>query len=152
VAAVLAHLVHGKTALRLETRPGEDARSEDGDGQSAPRSIRPARERDGREGAAPTRVRAARFEPQDTYRIAIGRVHGLQPGNIVGVLANEADLDGSQINGIDIQHDHSFVRLPKGMPEALLQRLQGLKVRGRFLQITPVATRSPPPQRAKPRR
>jgi len=33
-------------------------------------------------------------------------------------IANEARLDGSQINGIDIRGDHSFVRLPEGMPPA----------------------------------
>jgi ATP-dependent RNA helicase DeaD len=142
VAAVLAQLVQGRPPLGQDTRAeesGEPHASEAPDSKPRPA---PAAE-------APKRMRAPRFAPQDTYRLAIGRVHGLQPGNLVGALANAADLDGSEINGIDIQHDHSFVRLPKGMPEELLQKLQGLRIKGRFLQMTPVAPRSPPERGAR---
>jgi len=140
VAAVLAQLVQGRPPLgQPEPRAEEPRESEAPDTKPRPGSA----------AAAPKRVRAPRFAPQDTYRIAIGRVHGLVPGNLVGALANAADLDGSEINGIDIQHDHSFVRLPKGMPDELLQKLQGLRIKGRFLQMTPVASRSPPERGAR---
>jgi ATP-dependent RNA helicase DeaD len=69
----------------------------------------------------------------------------VQPGNIVGAIANEADLDGSQINGIDIQDDHSFVRLPAGMPPETLERLQRVRVKGRPLAAAVV-------EHGKPRR
>jgi ATP-dependent RNA helicase DeaD len=132
VAAALASLAQGAKSLGVESRAGSET--------EAGATVEQAK-----------RVRAPRFAPQDTYRLAIGRVHGLEPGNIVGALAKEADLDGSEINGIDIQHDHSFVRLPKGMPDDVLQRLQGLRIKGRFLQITPVAARSPRPGAGRPR-
>jgi ATP-dependent RNA helicase DeaD len=63
----------------------------------------------------------------------------VQPGNIVGAIANEANLDGSQINGIRIQDDHTLVRLPEGLPESLLSRLQRVRVRGQMLAIKAVS-------------
>ncbi|MFZ9667225.1 MAG: DbpA RNA binding domain-containing protein, partial [Steroidobacteraceae bacterium] len=70
--------------------------------------------------------------------------HGVQPGNIVGALAHEGDLHGSEINGIDIRDDHTFVRLPADIPEHVLQHLAKVVVRGRPLDIALVkASRGP---------
>jgi ATP-dependent RNA helicase DeaD len=63
----------------------------------------------------------------------------VQPGHIVGLLANEADLHGSQINAIDIHDDHTFVRLPQGMPDEVFRRLQKLKLKGQVLHLSRVA-------------
>jgi ATP-dependent RNA helicase DeaD len=81
--------------------------------------------------------------------LEVGSVHGVQPGNIVGAIANEARLDGSQINGIDIRGDHSFVRLPEDMPPALLERLQKVRVKGQLLAISRVERRPPPNKAAR---
>lgn len=93
--------------------------------------------------------RGGRFGPQETYRLAVGRTHGAQPGNIVGAIANEADLDGSQINGVEICEDHSFVRLPADVPQEALDRLARVRVRGQELALTRVERR---PRRGKPHR
>jgi ATP-dependent RNA helicase DeaD len=69
------------------------------------------------------------------FRLEVGRRHGVQPGNIVGALAHEGDLHGSEINGIDIRDDHTLVRLPAEIPEHVLQHLSGIIVRGRPLDI-----------------
>src|SRR3546814_10631442 len=45
--------------------------------------------------------------PMETFRIEVGNVHGVQPGNIVGVIANEAELASRYIGRIDIRHDYS---------------------------------------------
>ena len=55
---------------------------------------------------------------QITYRLAVGNRHGAQPGSIVGAIANEARLHGSQINGVDIRADYTLVRLPANLPAA----------------------------------
>jgi ATP-dependent RNA helicase DeaD len=60
----------------------------------------------------------------------------VQPGNIVGAIANEAGLDGKLIGHIDIREDHSFVDLPEGMPKEILRELKKVKVRGAELRIT----------------
>jgi ATP-dependent RNA helicase DeaD len=61
----------------------------------------------------------------------------VQPGNIVGAIANEAGLSGSHINGIDIHKTHSFVRLPEGLSPETIARLGKVRVKGQLLAITP---------------
>ncbi|HTP38075.1 MAG TPA: DEAD/DEAH box helicase [Steroidobacteraceae bacterium] len=136
VAAALLTLVQGKTPLLLSKR--EQAVVEEGDAAPAR-----GKRRGGDEDDAPERgprVRNPRFAPQDTYRIEVGSRNGVNPGNIVGLIANEAGLDGSEINGIDIYDDYSTVRLPVGMPPHVLKRMQRLKLKGRELAMSLVAS------------
>ncbi len=128
IAAALAQLVQGKTPLLLPqpTRP-EPA--------FAPREHKPARERVERE-RKPRDPNAAQM-PMQTYRIAVGYRHGVQPGNIVGAIANEADLEAQFIGRIDIRDDYALVDLPEGMPPELLQHLQGVRVGGQPLRMRP---------------
>jgi ATP-dependent RNA helicase DeaD len=139
VAAALAQLAQGKTPLLLSAKraAAEEERAHESE-----------RVRAG-ERAPARRGRGSRFDPQDMYRLEVGSVHGVQPGNIVGAIANEARLDGSQINGIDIRADHSFVRLPDDMPPAVLARLQRVRVKGQLLAISRVERRPPPNKAAR---
>jgi ATP-dependent RNA helicase DeaD len=73
--------------------------------------------------------------PQATYRLEVGRLHGVQPANIGGALAHEGDLHGSEINGLDIREDHTLVRLPADIPTGTLARLRKVRVRGQPLEI-----------------
>ena len=128
IAAGLAKLVQGKTPLLLPqpTRP-EPA--------FEPREHRPARERVERE-RKPRDPNAPQM-PMQTFRIAVGYRHGVQPGNIVGAIANEADLESHYIGRIDIREDYALVDLPEGMPPELLQHLQGVRVGGQALRMRP---------------
>lgn len=74
--------------------------------------------------------------PQELYRIDVGRIHGVKPGNIVGAIANEAGLQGRQIAGIKIHDDHTTLRLPGGMSKAVLSTLAKAWVCGRKLNLT----------------
>jgi ATP-dependent RNA helicase DeaD len=71
----------------------------------------------------------------ETFRIEVGHVHGVKPGNIVGAIANEAGLEGRHIGHVDIHEDHSFVDLPEGMPKEIFRSLKKVRVVGRELQI-----------------
>ncbi len=127
LAAALASMVQGKTPLLLASKAaGQGERSS----QSAGRSER------GSEGKGEVRPRGRRHDPQQLYRLEVGREHGVQPGNIVGAIANEAGLSGSHINGIDIQRSHSFVRLPEGLSPETIARLGKVRVKGQLLAIT----------------
>ncbi|MCL7743727.1 DEAD/DEAH box helicase [Guyparkeria hydrothermalis] len=64
------------------------------------------------------------------YRISVGREHGVTPGNIVGALTNEGGIHGKQIGAIEIESDHSFVDLPAGMPDRLIQQLSNIHLFG----------------------
>jgi len=75
-------------------------------------------------------------QPQELFRIDVGRVHGVKPGNIVGAIANEAGLQSRLITGLKIHDDHSTVRLPKGMPKEVFQDLNKAWVCGRQLKLT----------------
>ena len=72
----------------------------------------------------------------ETYRIEVGREHGVEPGNIMGAIANEAGIDGHFIGRIVIRDDHSFVDLPAGMPKETFLELQKVRVAGQKLQIS----------------
>lgn len=76
------------------------------------------------------------FVEQDLFRIDVGKVHGVKPGNIVGAIANEAGLQSKHITGLKIHEDHSTVRLPKGMPKEVMSDLNKAWVCGRQLKIT----------------
>ncbi len=71
----------------------------------------------------------------ETFRIEIGHAHGVQPGNIVGAIANEADLESRYIGRIDIRDDYSLVDLPVGMSRPLLEHLKRVRIAGHPLRI-----------------
>ena len=72
----------------------------------------------------------------ETYRIEVGRQHGVKPANIVGAIANESGLEGKFIGRVVIEEDHSFVDLPEGMPKDVFKNLQKVRVAGQQLQIS----------------
>jgi ATP-dependent RNA helicase DeaD len=72
----------------------------------------------------------------ERFRIEVGDVHGAKPKDIVGAIANEAELDGKFIGAITIEHDHSFVDLPLGMPSTIFELLKKVRVAGLPLKIS----------------
>ena len=83
----------------------------------------------------------------ETFRIEVGSVHGIKPGNIVGAIANEAGIEGVHIGRVDIREEHSFVDLPEGMPKQIFKDLQKVRVVGRELRISRVSEKPPKPPR-----
>ena len=72
----------------------------------------------------------------ETYRIEVGTTHGVQPGNIVGAIANEAGIDSKHIGRIQIHADHSLIDLPEGMPSEIFTHLKKVWVSGQQLRIS----------------
>ncbi len=83
--------------------------------------------------SAPAAAGDLRFE---TYRVEVGRDHGVEVRNLVGAIANEAGLENKHIGNIAIRGDHSFVELPEGMPKDVFRTLQKTWVGGRQLQLS----------------
>ena len=113
IAAALAKLVQGKTPLLLPKPAAPEKRLR------PLRDGRPQRNRTPGPRAARTHAARAACRPTwacETYRIEVGHQHGVQPGNIVGAIANEADLESRFIGRIDIRDDYTLVDLPEGMP------------------------------------
>jgi hypothetical protein len=67
------------------------------------------------------------------------------PGNIVGAIANEANIEGKRIGHIDIRDDHSFVDLPT-LPDEMLGHLQKTRIRGEEIRITRVDSKPDKPK------
>ncbi|MBB3168161.1 DEAD/DEAH box helicase [Simiduia aestuariiviva] len=78
--------------------------------------------------------------PMDTYRLEVGRDHGVKPGDIVGAIANEAGIDSRNIGNIRLQDGHSTVELPSGMPKETLTHLRKVFIRSQPINISLDAT------------
>jgi len=131
----------GERPARFEPRFERGPRREDDRG---PRPPRPEGDFGGNDGGferAPRREIAPRGEPEpgmETFRIEVGHVHGVKPGNIVGAIANEAGLESRFIGRIDIRDDFSILDLPAEMPADLLSHLKKVWVSGQQLQMRKV--------------
>src|SRR5450432_3615659 len=164
IAAALASLSQGSTPLLLAQKPERpadaqppnrerDSRREETRSspperpmpQERPAGREPSRERDSHREERPRKSGPAQME---TFRIEVGSVHGIKPGNIVGAIANEADIEGVHIGRVDIREDHSYVDLPEGMPKEIFKQLQKVRVAGRELRISRVSEKPPKPPRA----
>jgi ATP-dependent RNA helicase DeaD len=75
----------------------------------------------------------------ERFRIEVGYQHDVKPGNIVGAIANEAELDAQHIGHIDIHTEFSLVDLPLGMPKEVFQDLKKVWVCGQRLNISRLA-------------
>ena len=88
----------------------------------------------------------------ENYRISVGHAHEVKPGEIVGAIANEAGVEGRHIGHILIRDDHSFVELPKGMPDDIFVALQKTRVRHQPLNITKADASSIPSSKSRAHR
>jgi ATP-dependent RNA helicase DeaD len=153
IAAALAKLARGDVPLLIDKNKrepqGERSWSDDkpahtGRFERAERSERPERfERHERKEHTerPAFPRKERIERQpdagmQTFRIEVGHAHGVKPGNIVGAIANEAELDSKYIGRIEIYDDYSTLDLPDSMPDELLNHLKTVWVAGQQLRIS----------------
>ncbi|WP_354624604.1 DEAD/DEAH box helicase [Psychromonas sp. MME2] len=122
----------------VEPRPDHNDRAPRGHRE---RSERPGRDRGprGRDRNESGDTPRGRGRPTDveleTYRIDVGRSHGVQVKNIVGAIANEADINSRFIGDIKLNNDYSTIELPKGMPNATLKHLENVFVCKRQLKI-----------------
>ena len=134
IAAALARMARGDVPLLLEKPRREPAAERPERAERFSRDEReapPRRERSER-GERPAEAGMARF------RIEVGHMHGVKPGNIVGAIANEAGMDAKNIGRIDIEDDHSLLDLPDGLPDDLINKLKGVRISGRQLHISRV--------------
>ena len=134
VAAALAYLVQKSRPLKpvkhVESRPARRDRDDSNRNDRNPR----------REGKSPRRgagstIREAEAGMQ-TYRVEVGREHGVEVKNLVGAIANEAGIDSKDIGRISLQDNFSTVDLPQGMPKDLFQQLRKVWVCNKQLEIS----------------
>ncbi|HNG61282.1 MAG TPA: DEAD/DEAH box helicase [Cellvibrionaceae bacterium] len=74
--------------------------------------------------------------PMTTYRIEVGREHGVMPKDIVGAIANEVQLNRDHIGHIRLFELFSTVELPTDLPRELIAHLKKVRVKSQRLDIT----------------
>lgn len=117
--------------VKDDPKPRREAREPRG--ERFERNARPGkgRERFDKGGKAPRakgKGRDANIE-FETYRLNVGKDHGARPGDIVGAIANEGNMDSRMIGNIKLHGEHSYVELPKGLPAAIVSKLQRARIR-----------------------
>lgn len=129
VAAALAKMVQGEKPLLVENEL-----------QPAVKKSK-ARKFDnlgGRNGNTPGNDHRKNRKPDpgmNRYRIEIGELDGVKPANIVGAIANEAEIDSEYIGRISISDEFSTVDLPDGMPRAIQKILFNARINGKLMRL-----------------
>ncbi|WP_163831946.1 DEAD/DEAH box helicase [Spartinivicinus ruber] len=141
IAAALAKMVQGEQPLLLNLKSEKLVDEEASD--------KKGRRRQYSHQAEP--LKAHPDIEMKRYRVDVGRDHGLKPGNLVGAIANEADIESQYIGEICIYDEFSTVDLPKGIPKDVLQILQRVYVCNQKLNISAASKELPVVER-KPKR
>ncbi|HKO57019.1 MAG TPA: DbpA RNA binding domain-containing protein, partial [Thermoanaerobaculia bacterium] len=85
----------------------------------------------------PARSVRAPADREEKVRLsmAVGKRDGVRPADIVGSIANEADVPGRDIGPIDIRDDITYVSVPERYRDQVLERVGRAKFRGRSVNI-----------------
>ncbi|MGK0715565.1 DEAD/DEAH box helicase [Leucobacter sp. W1153] len=135
VAAALAIVAQGETPLLLTN---EDDRKFQRDRVQAAkfleddRDSRGGRDRTQREDRGPRERR----DDLQMYRIEVGRRQKIQPGQIIGAIANEGGLTRDDFGRIQVRDDFSLVELPKNLSKDQLSRLAQTRISGKLIELT----------------
>jgi len=147
IAAALAMMLQGSTPMLLQHKQTVTT-AKNRDREETRRGKQPA----AKEHTRPARKSAAPEKGMERFRIEVGHVHGVKPGNIVGAIANEADIESQYIGRINIHDDYSLVDLPEGMPKEIFNDLKKVRVAGQQLRISRLADdRSPRKPAGRPK-
>ena len=79
--------------------------------------------------------------------IEAGRQAGVRPSDIVGAIANEADLPGKLIGAIDIYDEFTFVEVPAHYQEQVLAGMAGARIRNQRANIRLVTVQDQAPRK-----
>ena len=69
------------------------------------------------------------------YKVAVGHKDKIKPGNVLGAIANEAEISSEFIGAIQIFQDFTTVDLPDEMTKETLQILKNIRVFDKKLNI-----------------
>lgn len=80
--------------------------------------------------------------PMERFKIQVGHNDGVTPREVVGAIANEAEIEGRYIGHIRIYDEYCTVDLPGGMPEETMQVLKKTHVCSKPLMIEAIGKKS----------
>ena len=130
IAAALAQIAQGQEPMLVSDRQSRPSGSE---------------ERKTRPDTKPQRVKKKpiplkKFPEVEMcrYKVEVGLRDQVKPGNILGAIANEAEIDSCYIGAIEIYDTFSTVDLPGGMPKETFKILKKVRVCGKKLNISDI--------------
>lgn len=140
VAAALACLLQKDRPLQpVEEKNRKERRTDERDFQQLREPRQPRESRGGREmGPDDMTAKPLKDHPDvkmQRFKVAVGYKDKVKPGQIVGAIANEAEIDGEYIGNIEIFENFSTVDLPDGMPKEIFQILRNARVCSKPLNI-----------------
>ena len=145
IAAAACLLMQGNTGLLLDEKKMAEERlvgnsSNEGGRNERGRSERAPRNKRDREAKPTPKLKATPLTnfpeiEMGRFRLDVGSVNNVKPGNIVGAIANEAELESKYIGEIEIRDNYSTVDLPADIPKEILTILKRAHVSGRALGI-----------------
>jgi hypothetical protein len=83
--------------------------------------------------------------------IDVGRRHQISPSDIVGAIANEADIPGKAIGAIDVNDRFTLVDVPSEFVEQVLKRRQRSRIRKQNVNVRLASTEDVATRSEKPR-
>ncbi|MEC9093161.1 MAG: DEAD/DEAH box helicase [Planctomycetota bacterium] len=92
---------------------------------------------------SPTRFGSRGAKNLKTYRMEVGSRHNVKPGNIVGAIANEIEIDNESIGRIKIFAKFSIIDLPDDLSTEQLKKLGKVSIGKRPLKITEDSRKKP---------
>jgi len=147
IAAATAFLAQGETSLILdekamarEAKTTHASRAFERDERTPRKGRRERGERSYSDRPTPAKNANPLKDHPDIemqrFRLEVGRRNQVKPGNIVGAIANEAELESQYIGEIEIRDGYSTVDLPADMPKQVMSILKKTRVAGRPLEIS----------------
>lgn len=80
----------------------------------------------------------------------IGRAEGVRPGDLVGAIANEANIPGKSIGAIDIYDRMAFVEVPAAAREQVIRALSHTRIKGKQVDVQLASPGMVPPRDGRP--
>ena len=131
IAAALAQLAQGDAPFLLQHKPQHSSAKAWGRNDRNPGGDRQGRKKPPKKDGPPA-------ENMQRYRLSVGHDHGIQPGNIVGAIANEAKISGKNIGRINIFDSYSLIDLPASISDKTFAALTKIRVANHRLGISKI--------------
>jgi ATP-dependent RNA helicase DeaD len=134
VAAAASRIAHGTRAVAA---PAEEARETSRETKRAPSSA-----------SAPSSSSSDDDEDAKLrLSMALGKRDGIRPADVVGSIANEAGIPGSDIGPIEIRDDITYVTIPARHREVVLAKLGSARFRGKAVNLRVAGGEAPSRER-----
>jgi ATP-dependent RNA helicase DeaD len=67
--------------------------------------------------------------------VGAGRSAGIRPGDLVGAITNEANLNSRQLGKITIADRHALVDVPEALVDRVVRALSKTTIRGQRVEV-----------------